>query len=46
MMVFCYWLRSARWAVLIKPQKRVSSLSLLGTQVIGFTAVALVWPPR
>ncbi len=41
MVVFCYWLRAARWAVLIKPQKKVSSLSLLGSQVIGFTAVAL-----
>jgi glycosyltransferase 2 family protein len=38
---FCYWLRAARWAVLVKPQKKVSSFSLLGTQVIGFTAVAL-----
>src|ERR1700735_5671035 len=38
---FCYWLREARWAVLIKPQKKVSSFSLLGSQVIGFTAVAL-----
>jgi glycosyltransferase 2 family protein len=41
MVVFCYWLRAARWAVLIKPQKKVTSLSLLGSQVIGFTAVAL-----
>jgi glycosyltransferase 2 family protein len=38
---FCYWLRAARWAVLVKPQKRVTSFSLLGSQVIGFTAVAL-----
>ena len=41
MMVFCYWLRAVRWAVLIRPQKKVSSFSLLGSQVIGFTAVAL-----
>ena len=41
MVVFCYWLRAARWAVLIKPQKKVSSFALLGSQVIGFTAVAL-----
>ncbi len=41
MVVFCYFLRAARWAVLIKPQKKVSSASLLGSQVIGFTAVAL-----
>jgi glycosyltransferase 2 family protein len=38
---FCYWLRAARWAVLVKPQKKVTSFSLLGSQVIGFTAVAL-----
>ncbi len=41
MIIFCYWLRAARWAVLVKPQKKVSSFSLLGSQVIGFTAVAL-----
>jgi glycosyltransferase 2 family protein len=41
MVVFCYWLRAARWAVLIRPQKKVSSFSVLGSQVIGFTAVAL-----
>ena len=41
MVVFCYWLRAARWAVLLKPQKKVSSIVLLGSQVIGFTAVAL-----
>src|ERR1700677_1411286 len=41
MVVFCYWRRAARWAVLVKPQKKVTSFSLLGSQVIGFTAVAL-----
>src|SRR5271163_2136161 len=41
MVVFCYYLRAARWGVLIKPQKKVSSFALLGSQVIGFTAVAL-----
>ncbi len=41
MVGFCYWLRAARWAVLVKPQKKVTSFSLLGSQVIGFTAVAL-----
>ena len=41
MIQFCYVLRAVRWAVLVKPQKKVSSLSLVGTQVIGFTAVAL-----
>jgi hypothetical protein len=41
MVGFCYWLRAARWAVLVKPQKKVTSFALLGSQVIGFTAVAL-----
>jgi glycosyltransferase 2 family protein len=41
MIVFCYWLRAWRWAVLIKPQKKVSVPSLWGTQVIGFAGVAL-----
>ena len=41
MVLFCYWLRAARWGVLIKPQKKVSSFALLGSQVIGFTGVAL-----
>jgi uncharacterized membrane protein YbhN (UPF0104 family) len=37
-----YWLRAVRWAILLRPVRRVSSLQLLGTQLIGFTAVALV----
>ncbi len=37
-----YVLRSIRWARLIRHNKRVPVLSLLGTQVIGFTSVALV----
>jgi hypothetical protein len=41
LIMFCYWLRAVRWAVLIKPQKKVSGFSLLGSQVIGFTGVAL-----
>ncbi len=36
-----YCLRAVRWALLLKPTKRVSPASLIGTQVIGFTAVAL-----
>jgi uncharacterized protein (TIRG00374 family) len=36
-----YCIRAVRWALLLRPTKRVSSTSLLGTQVIGFTAVAL-----
>lgn len=37
-----YILRAMRWAWLMRPTKRVSSFSLLGTQVMGFTAVALI----
>jgi glycosyltransferase 2 family protein len=41
LILICYWLRAARWAVLVQPQKKVSSFSLVGSQVIGFTGVAL-----
>lgn len=34
-------LRSMRWALFLRPQKKVPSLSLIGTQVVGFTAVGL-----
>lgn len=34
--------RAARWALLLRPNKNVPLFSLLGTQVIGFTAVALI----
>jgi hypothetical protein len=37
-----YFFRSARWAMLLKHNKRVSPFSLVGTQVIGFTAIALI----
>jgi uncharacterized membrane protein YbhN (UPF0104 family) len=36
-----YIFRSVRWALLLRHSKKVPLLSLLGTQVIGFTAVAL-----
>jgi len=36
-----YWLRALRWAVFLSPTKKVSAVSLLGSQFIGFTAVAL-----
>jgi hypothetical protein len=35
-------LRAARWAWLLRPSKRVPLFSLLGTQVMGFTAIALI----
>jgi uncharacterized protein (TIRG00374 family) len=37
-----YAIRSARWALLLRHNKRVAPLSLVGTQVMGFTAVALI----
>lgn len=37
-----FFFRSARWAWLLRPSKRVPLMSLLGTQVMGFTAVALI----
>ncbi|MGD0735884.1 MAG: lysylphosphatidylglycerol synthase transmembrane domain-containing protein [Terracidiphilus sp.] len=37
-----YVFRAFRWARLLKHNKKVSALSLVGTQVIGFTAVALI----
>src|SRR6201986_4364783 len=36
-----YWLRAVRWAVFLSPTKKVSASSLVGSQFIGFTAVAL-----
>ena len=38
----CYVFRSVRWAMLLRHIKKVGLFSLLGTQVIGFTAVALI----
>jgi glycosyltransferase 2 family protein len=37
-----YVLRSVRWALFLKPTKPVGPFALLDTQVIGFTAVALL----
>lgn len=37
-----YLFRAVRWALLIRHNKKVGLLSLLGTQVIGFTAIALI----
>jgi hypothetical protein len=37
-----YLFRSIRWAWLLRHDKKVGPFSLLGTQVIGFTAVALI----
>ncbi len=37
-----YGFRSARWAQLLKHNQKVGPFTLLGTQVMGFTAVALI----
>ncbi len=37
-----YAFRAVRWALLLRHNKKVPPFSLLGTQVIGFTAVALI----
>ncbi len=37
-----YVFRAVRWAMLLRHIKKVPLFSLLGTQVIGFTAVALI----
>jgi len=37
-----YIFRAVRWAYLLRHNMKVHPLSLLGTQVIGFTAVALI----
>ncbi len=37
-----YVVRTVRWAVFLRPTKKIPPFYLLGTQVIGFTAVALL----
>lgn len=37
-----YVFRAARWSYLVRHSKKVGPFSLLGTQVMGFTAVALI----
>ena len=39
---FAYIFRAFRWAGLLKHHKKVSPFSLIGTQIIGFTAIALI----
>ena len=39
---FSYWLRAVRWAVLLSPVRRVPATQLIASQLIGFTAVALI----
>jgi uncharacterized membrane protein YbhN (UPF0104 family) len=40
-----YVLRAVRWVLFLRPTKKVGMFSLLGTQVIGFTAVAMFGRP-
>jgi len=42
---FGYAIRAVRWELFLKPVRKVSPFSLLGTQVIGFTGVALLGRP-
>jgi uncharacterized membrane protein YbhN (UPF0104 family) len=37
----CYWLRSARWAVLLSPVRKTRAIEVLPAQFIGFTGVAI-----
>jgi uncharacterized membrane protein YbhN (UPF0104 family) len=39
---FAFVFRSVRWAALLKHNKKIPPFSLLGIQIIGFTAVALI----
>ena len=40
-----YYLRAVRWALLLRPTKHMSAASLLGTQIMGFSAVAFLGRP-
>ena len=37
----CYPLRAVRWAILLRPTKKVTAASLFGAQFMGFTAIVL-----
>jgi uncharacterized membrane protein YbhN (UPF0104 family) len=39
---FSFWLRAVRWAILLSPVKRVPAKELIASQLIGFSAVALI----
>lgn len=36
-----YWMRSLRWAVLVRPTKKIGLFSTVAEQFVGFTAVGL-----
>jgi hypothetical protein len=37
----CYWLRAARWAVLLSPVRKTRTTEVLPAQVIGFAAIGI-----
>jgi hypothetical protein len=37
----CYWLRAARWAVLLSPVRKTRAIEVLPAQVIGFAGVGI-----
>jgi glycosyltransferase 2 family protein len=36
-----FWIRALRWSVFVAPTKKISPFAVVGSQFIGFTAVAL-----
>jgi len=42
---FDYYLRAVRWAIFLRPVKKVSAVSLTASQFIGFTGLALLGRP-
>jgi uncharacterized protein (TIRG00374 family) len=42
---FTYWLRAVRWKLFLKPVRRARLRSLVPTQYIGFTSLALLGRP-
>jgi len=39
---FSFWLRAVRWSILLAPVRKVPATKLIASQLIGFTAVALI----
>jgi uncharacterized protein (TIRG00374 family) len=42
---FDYYLRAVRWAIFLRPVKKVSAIDLTPSQLIGFTGLALLGRP-
>ncbi|MGC8548100.1 MAG: lysylphosphatidylglycerol synthase transmembrane domain-containing protein [Acidobacteriaceae bacterium] len=45
MIWLAYWIRAARWSVLLSPMKKSNWRETIGPQVIGYTGVALLGRP-